>query len=66
MKSFKEFFEDVDTSEGQPQSKLEIARQRFAAIKDKAKEILSARFSTFKGSAKNPVFPSIIVSDAPP
>ena len=39
MKSFKEFFEDVDTPEGQPQSRLEIARQRFAAIKDKAKEM---------------------------
>ena len=33
---------------------------------DKANEIFSERLFAFKGSAKNPVFPSIIVSEAPP
>tara|TARA_B100001057_G_C22748486_1_gene910749 strand:- start:757 stop:972 length:216 start_codon:yes stop_codon:yes gene_type:complete len=53
MKSFKKFSEDVDKPEGQPQSKIEVARQRFAAIRDKAKELRKNKNTSGKsGEAK--------------
>ena len=39
---------------------------RVGVIDNNGNEIFSDKLPTFKGSAKNPVFPSIIVSEAPP
>ena len=38
MKSFREFSEELETTETGQQSRAEIARQRFAAQRDKARE----------------------------
>ena len=50
----------------QQKKALLIAAKNKDIGEDKANEIFSDRLFTFKGSAKNPVFPSIIVSEAPP
>ena len=38
MKSFREFSEELESTETGQQSRAEIARQRFAAQRDKARE----------------------------
>ena len=48
MKSFREFSEEVETTETGQQSRAEIARQRFAAQRDKAREIRKLQVSKMK------------------
>jgi len=57
MKSFREFSEELESTETGQQSRAEIARQRFAAQRDKAREKrknqvanIKKKFSSGKGS----------------
>ena len=58
MKSFREFSEELESTETGQQSRAEIARQRFAAQRDKARERrklqvskMKKKFSSGKGSS---------------
>jgi len=58
MKSFREFSEELESTESGQQSRAEIARQRFAAQRDKAREKrknqvanIKKVFSSGKGSS---------------
>ena len=58
MKSFREFSEELETTETGQQSRAEIARQRFAAQRDKAREKrrnqvanIKKKFSSGEGSS---------------
>ena len=56
MKSFREFSEELESTETGQQSRAEIARQRFAAQRDKAREkrknqVANIKFSSGKGSS---------------
>ena len=48
MKSFREFSEELETTETGQQSRAEIARQRFAAQRDKAREKRKLQVSKMK------------------
>ena len=48
MKSFREFSEELESTETGQQSRAEIARQRFAAQRDKARERRKLQVSKMK------------------
>ena len=48
MKSFREFSEELESTETGQQSRAEIARQRFAAQRDKARERRKLQVSKIK------------------